>query len=496
MSGEHLIDAILTHNARKAGYDGFRAYFRGNHELKFATADFQAKYGNIVKSLRENICPGIVTAFTDLIGVVSWGDGTDEVAKEYGLNRTFGMVTDESFRCGDAYVLVWNNSRGELIPHYHRADQIVPVVDPENPAVLERGTRIWSYGSYGRANIYYADRVERWITVQPITELTDQLAKGVTNPSVRGMPDTLNQWQLFSGAEVDGSTLAHDFDGVPICWFKQSADSQYDFGVSVLADVVPIQDAINKSFADMVVLMDAYSRPFWYLLNYKPQVNAVLNPLMAASELQGAFAKLTGAQTNYQPDPGSDLPTTSANGRSSQRFDPTEQQIFTHDGPGPFGQLDPPDLTKVMDAQDRLVIKAGRVVGLPSYYISQTSGDVPSGQALRVLASRMTARIGRYQRDNEPVLEGLCQLLGIEPAIEWVNPVPLDTLEKMDVAEAKKRLGYSLEDILVDLDEPDPEGVMERAAEASARAVQAFRDGAMAQGEPVDENEPPNGPNQ
>ena len=77
-------------------------------------------------------------------------------------------------------------------------------------------------------------------------------------------------------------------------------------------------------------------------------------------------------------------------------------------------------------------------------------------------------------RDSaEPVWNGLLQLLGVEPGIQWAEPMPLDPLEQLQVAQAKQQLGYALVDIVHSLDEPDPEGVVQRASDAAAQSAAA-----------------------
>ena len=440
-----VASAIVEWKARRPEYDLYRNYYRGRHQLRFATPDFATKYGQIVMSLRENLCPAAVTAFTDGLAVEAWGDGdADSEQRDAGLSRLLAMTFDETFRAGDGYVLVWKNAAGERVPHYHRADQMVPHVDPLNPDRLDWCAKVWlGPDRTPRVNVYYTDRVERWAAAR--------LAEGAT---ANDFPDKAESWQPWT--DDDGAeTLGHDFGVVPVVWAKQDADDQAGHGYSILADVIPIQDALNKSVANLVVNEEAYSRPFWYLLNFKPVQS---NPLAVAGEYAQALTQVVTAARN--------------------KFDPTKQRIFTSDGPGPMGQLDPPDMTRLLKVQDAYALKVARIVGAPSYWFTQTSGDVPSGESLRVLSARRTARIRKFQRLNEPVLKGLGELLGLQDvAIRWADPMPLDETEKVQVALDKKALGYALKDVVDYLGEADPDGIVERATASAADAGKALRDG-------------------
>ena len=437
----HLTDAVEQWQDQQDLYSVFDDYYRGRHQLRFASRDFQDKYArqlltDAVMSIRENMCPAAVTAFTDGISVSSWGDDTvNRLAADIGLSRLEGFINRAGFKSGDAFAVVWPDRTGQPRPSFQRPDAMVPTVDPDVPDMLDHAARIWvDKANYGRVNIYWPDRLERYRTVDPIRQKsTDAVNMPVWDSNWTPMDDT------------DGDVIPHDFGVVPVCWWKRDPDDHLAHGNSILLDVIPLQDATNKSLADLIITSEAFSRPLMYLLNFRD--DAPKNP----------FAKAD------QPKP------------SKKRFDPTGQQILTLDGGGPFGRLDPPDMTKVLRVQDAFATKVARVIGAPSYYFSQTSGDVPSGESLRVLSTRRTATIKAWQRDAEPVWRGLLQLLGVDdPTIEWADPMPLDPLEKAQVAQAKKALGYSLEDIAAFLGETDVDGIVQRAQQASAESAQAL----------------------
>ena len=434
----------------------FRDYDEGRHELRFATPDFANKYGSVVMSMRENLCPAAISAFTDGLSIKAWGSGDAEgIADDEGLTRLADLVHTEAYRSGDSYVLAWKDKNGQPVPHFHRADQFWPQTSIEDPSKLDWAAKIWVDGKrFGRINVYYADRVERFATRNPFPI--------GTKPD---LPEQSTSWRPFND-DNDGEVIGHDFGDVPVCWWKQNASDQHSHGRSILTDVVPLQDGLNAALAHMLVLGESYAKPFWYLLNFQPK-NGNTNPLAVAREYQEAMGALQ--QLNEQ---------------AARKFDPTRQRIFTHDGPGPFGQLDPPDLSKLIEVQDAFALKIARVIGVPSYWFTQTSGQVPSGESLRVLTTRRNSAIGRFQRSATPVWRGLANLLGMGDKItpEWESPMPMGELEKIEIAEAKYRMGYALEDAVVGLEEADAPGVIQRAAAKASQSAAAigrsFREGA------------------
>ncbi|WP_454921388.1 phage portal protein [Actinomyces naeslundii] len=431
---EHLTSALEEHAKRGAAYATYRAYYAGQHELQFATLDFQAKYGKLFESLRQNLCPAVVTATTDRLRIRTWGGATeDRLADENGLSRLVAAVNIETARCGDAYTLTWLGRNGQPKARYHRADQIIPHVDPVDPDRLDRAAKIWIEGGYGRANLYYADRVERYRTVSDL---------GKAN-----LPVDHTAWRPHADDD-GGDVIAHSFGVVPCCWFKRGAEEPEQHGTSVLADVIPLQDALNKGLADLLALSEAYARPFWYLLNYQPKS---ANPLARIQEF-----------------------TQAAAGLPRGKFDGSRQRIFTHDGPGPFGQLDPPDLGRLLEKQRDLKEQIASIAGVPSYYFSQTSGQIPSGESLRVLSARLVSSVRGIQDVTTPVWRGQAQLLGLgDLTPQWEDPMPLDETEKISNAATLQALGLALDDIVDYLGLPDRDAVLERAAAQRATSAEA-----------------------
>lgn len=450
MSIDHVASAITEWAARRKIYNIYQAYWEGRHQLKFVSPDWQQKYAQqvltgAVLSIRENLCPAVVTGFTDDIHVKSWGTSGDNADSDAeGLSRLLGYLKRESWKCGDAFVLVWPDKTGAVRPVFHRASQMAPHADPDNPAVLDWCAKIWTDGSSkrGRVNIYYPDRVERW-------ETRDTLS-GDTQASAT-LPEQPNAWRPCTDSE--GPVIGHHIGAVPVCWLKLDADEPSSHGMSILNDIIPLQDGLNSSLANLLVNQEAHSRPFWYLLNYEPS-ESPQNPYLRPA------------------DPAPQQPVR------QRSFDRTRQSIITHNGPGPFGQLDPPDVTRLLEVQDAFKAKVCSVVGLPPYLMQGDIGNVPSGASLRRLERRCASRIRSWQADNTPVLRGLKQLLGMGSGpIEWEPMENLDEMERWQVAEIKHSLGVSLEDVLTGVGEADVDGVVGRATDTAAAMGQAFLNG-------------------
>ena len=438
-------------------YGLYADYHAGRHQLKFASRDFERRYGEIVLSLRENLCPAVVSAFTDDLSFDDWGS-QDQRAIDAGLSRLATLVHDETWRSGDAYAIVWPNRKGELIPTYVAARDAIPIVADDDTSQLAYLTKRWidRKTGHGRAFVLYPDHAERFVTADALTDPVGQSTHGKAS----AYPTNQSSWVPY--VDDDGlDYIAHKFGTVPACWWRLDAVDVDSYGSSILANVIPIQDALNKSVADMVVTSEAYSRPFWYLLRY--QANG-------------------GTAAPVNPYLGADPAAATATQQSSAAFDPTQQHIFATSSEGPFGQLDPPDLTRLLKVQDGYALKIARIVGVPAYYFTQTGIDVPSGASLRVLNARRRARIGKFQDASTPVWRGLGQLLGMaDPEPTWAPIDDIDPVEAWEIAATQNDLGLDLVDILDYVGMPDATNVALRAG-ASSSAMAAAAGAAMRQG--------------
>lgn len=427
-------DAEQALTTQLPDYQTYRNYLLGNHTSDFATPKFKRTYSWIIEQAQENLCPAVVSAFTDGLHIDSYGDeAANQLADEQGLEALLPLVWREAFTCGDSYVLVWPNPAGELRPRFHQAHQIIPQVDPDNPDNLLWAAKKWATPigkgkQINKLTIYYPDHVERYATTRPVD--SDDLDGWSME----------QEWALYDG-DGDDATFAHNFDAVPIVWFKHEAHTQTGHGRSVLADVIPIQDEHNKAVADLIVASERIARPIRYVLQAMP-----------------------------------DTFTTPA-GKPTAKFDETWQNILALTA-GSAGQFPDPNAQALINVQNHSALKIARVTGIPAFWFTQTSGDVPSGEALMTLSTRRLSAVQAFQRDNTPALRGLMQLLGIEnPIITWRDPMPLSQAEKLAAASVKKTLGYALPDIVAGLDESDPDGIVQRATHNAADLGQAFRNG-------------------
>ena len=440
MTLDTLTWAVAYHGDNAPGHRLHRDYYAGRHYHTYVEDGYKKKLGWALRQSVENLMPAVVSAYVDRLSIQSWGDETTSArAAELGLQRLANLVHTEAFITGNAFAITWPNPvTGELTPIFHRAELCAPRIDDDNPAVLASLTKLWvDTDGYGRAAIYYPDRLERFRTVS-------ELPSARYTTTVARFPQDANQWRPFD-ADRAPAVEPHDFGTVPAVWWRHKAPSQYEPGVSVIADAIAPQDRLNKIIADAVVSSERIARPMRYIMNApKEQTEPRFNP---------ETGRLEPPKINFDSD--------------------KDQLLFMTAGP---------DADKILKLKNDCELEIARVTGVPVFYLIQSTGDVPSGESLRVLTSRLVAGVSTFQQDATPAWKGQLELLGLDNArIEWADPTPQDALERWQIAQIKKGLGYSLEDIIDDVGETDVDGIVERAGASqinnAAAMARAFRDG-------------------
>jgi hypothetical protein len=428
---EDVVTAVADWKSRISQIDLYADYYKGVHRLgQYATPAFLRDYRWVLENSRENLCKAVVRGFSSKMKIRAWEGGdkqasaqASQLVDDLKLDKVFNLAHREAFRSGDSYVLVWPDANGVLRPWPKLSSQVSVATVPGDPETLAYLALIWADGNgFGRVNMYYSDRLERWTTKGRIRQKSDTRRVITLN-----WPDKATAYVPFQGDD-DGPEIARPLqlpgDRVPAIWLPHDADELGEHGRSILEDVVPLQDALNKSVADLIVGGENFAQPLRYLMKYR-------------------------AKKMIDPETGE--PT-----EETIKADPTVNKLLTIPGEGPLGQLDPPDATKLLAVHEAYAIKISRVVGLPAFYVSQVTGEPPTGRALRVLSTRLTNLIEESQTDFGPEWSQLMELLGV-PDVRpiWEDPAPKDESEELEDAEARKAIGYPFREVLKKLGEDD-----------------------------------------
>ena len=254
---------LVEEEARQKLYRAYREYYDGEHDTQLS--DRQRKYLSIKagEEFRSNYCPIVVDALCERLKGTGFSAGEqDEVIWDWWqrnrMDAVQGTVHLAAARDGDAYLMVeWDNEL--MLPRFTFEPALcdgegVQVVYSDERNVPLLATKRWlmttegKVGKQRRRNIYYPDRIVRQISDSDEFE-------GAWRPYASEGAPAEEPW-----TGRDGTPL-----GLPVIHFKNK-DCGYNYGASELRDVVPLQNAINKTVIDLMAAADTTAfRIFWML---------------------------------------------------------------------------------------------------------------------------------------------------------------------------------------------------------------------------------------
>jgi hypothetical protein len=428
-------------------------YYNGDHRIGFtATEKWRTQFGKLIKSLNANYCPAVVDAMVDRLrlanlSILADGDPDEELTdalsqtfRENRFDRRAGMMHALAARHGEAFLLIWPHPDTDRPAYYpHDAAHMVARYDPERPLEIDVAAKVWMDGRRCRVTLYYRDRIERWATKSNYSGIPVN-AKGFTLYDEDGEPDI----------------FANPYGRVPIVPFlNNTVDGMA--GRSELIDVIPIQDLLNKSIADMFVSM----------------------------EFAGFPQRWATGLAGEEKDP--------ITGESLYPFVAGVERMFTSDSPDTaFGQFQSADLAAFVTVQDSVRSDIARVSRTPIHYLLLT-GAFPSGEALHVADAPLRAKIADRQDEHGGSWEDVALLSAVVAGAirpEGLEPYSAEaTWRDTDPSGAQSRATYATA-LRADLDSSEAEAWRTLGwDDAKIEQVRAEREeeGLEAQAAPSDE---------
>lgn len=339
--------AVMAEKTQKA-----RAYADGDHELELTE--------EMRKMLRLppeaegapfalNHCETIIATPVDRLNVVKFEADT-EAASAWcqdilDLNRFDGLqldVHESTIGDGNTFVLVeWDKVGGEVRlthePAFDGSEGMLVVygADKRKPAAAikvwhENVTEGDKLTSTTRINIYFPDRVQKYLLKNNALTKYQPLDEAWPAP-----------WTNALGKPI----------GLPVIHFRNNGKKHHAFGVSILDNVIPLQDSLNRLLMSLTMGAELEAFKIRWSIGVKPP------------------AKVTpGMFVFVGPDPetmGSAVPTK----EQTDWFNSIK-----------FGNFEQGDLSQYLSAADFLIDQIYTVTRIPN---NKRVGANVSGEALR-----------------------------------------------------------------------------------------------------------------
>ncbi len=456
---EQAIEQFRTNTQR---YSKSERYYRGEHNLSFASEKFQNTFGSLFREFAMNLCPAICDAVKDKLKVTGFGVdavGAPRVSSptvkegalanaratdtlRYAADRIWqnnrmatrsGEIHKEALKNGDAYAIVWPNVDGEVTIYPHKAANIAIAYDEESPGKILWAAKYWrTADKHTRLNLFYPDRIEKYITAKQsegiLPEAKEFVPFGTHSAGTQApLPanagnglKALRASNVMQAGSLHSNVIPNPYGIVPVFHFANNADIGTP-GQSELEAAIPVQDGLNKSVLDMLVAMEfsAY-RQRW------------------AAGIEIAYDK---------------------EGKTIAPFKAGIDHIWISENPNArFGDFDTTNLDQFLKVKDSFRIDMASVTGTPLYYLMPQTKGFPSGESLRKAETRFIAKVRDRQESFGQTWSDLIAFAlmldghgkSTRLITNWEDPSPMSDREVLENILIKKNIGISVEQALTE----------------------------------------------
>jgi hypothetical protein len=398
---------------RRADILRYASYYEGEQQkLAFAQARYKTAFQQIFEDWRDNFCGLIIDSATERMRVEGFrlpSDGKmDKDAREFWQRNSLDALANgvhlDAMVQGRAYVIVWQGKNGQPTITPVSAEEMVVQYKPGSLTELEAAARFFQ-DAWGRT----------WVTLW-------------TEEYVYEVPLGKTQWE-------QGVRRPNPMKVVPVVPFHNRSRLVGD-PYSDLANVIPIQDAINKITSDALLASEFAAWPQRWVTGLEIQTDE-----------------------NDNPKPP---------------YDVGVDKLLQAENPEVvFGQFQASDLKNYVNLINLLVQHLSSVSRTPSHYFLVNQGNAPSGEAIisaeAGLVSKVKERMLYFGEAWEQVIR-LCFRVKRDKRAEefsletvWADPEYRTEAQHIDSLLKLKQLNV-------------PEEILWMRAGFSATEIQAFRE--------------------
>lgn len=446
MERDYLDWAVAAFNdGRAAQYAQYRRYASGDHSLRFASSRYMQAFSRVYQGFSYNRCSGVVSAHADrlvvenVVPTAEGDDATEAAIREIWAGNRMDARADavhrELFTLGDAYIIVWPDATvpvgTETIPTIwpQSAEGMRVRYDHEIPGRITLAARMWvASDNRFRLNIYATEAIYKYVSRDAVNLGAIPKADGYMPYVVENEP-----WPI-----------PNPYGEVPVVGFHNGASSGM-YGRSELADVIPIQDALNKTTTDLLMAAELGGFPQKIILGLDSDDPTVMEGLR---RIESGLSKIITISSN----PNGDAP-------SIAEFSATN-----------LGQL-----REVVELFDTMVSRVSRV---PVHWLTM-AGSFPSGSSLRAAEAPFVSKLAAVQsvvgNSWEDVLTLALKMSGMAdvPRLQtvWKPVEQLDIIDKWAAINSMIAAGVPLKYALLwngldtmTVDEIVADAAMERRA--------------------------------
>lgn len=416
-------------------------YYRGAQGLRFTTTAL-SKEGAESLRFSTNLCRIAVQAVAERINVEKIGAqvrGADvsPVAWQLWADSDMPMLLQsavvDALTVGVSFLVVWTDGFGRPTVTVETAEQVAVERDPVSGGVVAA--------------------LKRW-------EVRDAHGVVLETHIVKYEP---NQIRHFIQAAADGkrrfiSSTPNPLGVVPVVELRNIDRAGDEFGYSVIDDLAPLVDALNKMVVDMMVTSESVARPKRWATGVD-----MMEPLG-----EQGYSVDSGFMADSPVRTPSPQPTEADIDHAEAPFKDSDDMWVSEQAETKFGQLPGADMAGYRTGVDILMQQIMALTGLPPHMVGIMTSNPATAEALRASEVSLTSRAAARIRVFNQAVEWAIRLLvaidrGVKPAdvtvqVGWMSPGTRSIAQEADAAvklvqagvlspsEARALIGLDMED--------------------------------------------------
>lgn len=270
----------------------YEDYYAGRHRMAFVTSKFREAFGDIFEALVSNWCEIVVDAPVERLAVEGFRFADDTEADERAWDIWMAnkmpsqsiVAHTEAVKNGMAYVMLEPAEPFPKLTVEHPAQVFIEYAAGSRTQRLAAIKR-WQ-GTDGRiyVNLFLPDSIHKWVSKEPTA------LRPLHSPRNR-LTRSLLRFQRAEDWEIREEAGPNPLGEVPV-WEIANRPTMLDGGRSDLTTAIPLQDAINKEIADMLLASEFASFPQRVLMGVEIPTDENGDPLSDKAELKAAISRL------------------------------------------------------------------------------------------------------------------------------------------------------------------------------------------------------------
>lgn len=327
-------------DARQADLNKLSEYHAGRHRLAFSSSKFREAFGGLFSAFSDNFIPLVVNAVEERLNVQGFRHGKDPASdkdawaiwQRNNLDSLSQLAHKQSLIKGDAYAIVWGDNESQPKVSVETPNQVLVAFAPGDRTQRTSALKRWEDGSGKHAILFFPGAVYRF--------LWSEANNGT--------------WAPEAGFSFP---MSNPLGIVPVVPLVNDPSLDTPYGQSEFVGVIPLQDAINKTIADMLVASEYIAYPQRFV---------------------------TGLEIP-EDDQGRPIPPYQM---SVDKF------LIAEEKGASFGTLAAGDLSNYVKSIETLVQHVSTQTRTPPHYFN-VGGNLPSGDAIKAAETGLVAKANR-----------------------------------------------------------------------------------------------------